>query len=84
MDPTLWRLRAERERERAVYVSSPNPSMSHRGLLSKTNLSLFIQVKALVGVQGVAMSTTAVTLFRSFVQKPIFSVSPSSFSLSQI
>ena len=41
------------------------------------------QVKALVGVQGVAMSTTAVTLFRSFVQKPIFSVSPSSFSLSQ-
>ena len=65
MDPTLWRLRAERERERVVYVSSPNPSMSHRGLLSKTNLSLFIQVKALVGVQGVAMSTTAVTLFRS-------------------
>ena len=44
----------------------------------------FIQVKALVGVQGVAMSTTAVTLFRSFVQKLIFSVSPSSFSLSQI
>ena len=29
------------------------------------------------------MSTAAVTPFRSFVQTPIFSVSPSSFSLSQ-
>ena len=32
--------------------------------------------------QGVAMSTSAVMPFRSFVQMPIFSVSPSSFSLS--
>ena len=32
-------------------------------------------------VQGVAMSTSAVTPFRSFVQTPIFSVPPSSFSL---
>ena len=29
------------------------------------------------------MSTSAITPFRSFVQTPIFSVSPSSFSLSQ-
>ena len=35
-------------------------------------------------VQGVAMSTSAATPFRSFVQTPIFSVSPSSFSLQQI
>ena len=35
-------------------------------------------------VQGVAMSTAAVTPFRSFVQTPIFSVSPSSFSLQRI
>ena len=33
-------------------------------------------------VQGVAMSTSAVSPFRSFVQTPIFSVSPSSFSSS--
>ena len=33
-------------------------------------------------VQGVAMSTAAVTPFRSFVQTPIFSVSPSSSSSS--
>ena len=31
--------------------------------------------------EGVAMSTSAATPFRSFVQTPIFSVSPSSFSL---
>ena len=35
-------------------------------------------------VQGVAMSTAAVTPFRSFVQTPVFSVSPSSFSLQRI
>ena len=32
-------------------------------------------------VQGVAVSTSAVTPFRSFVQTPTFSVSPSSFGL---
>ena len=35
-------------------------------------------------VKGVAMSTSAVTPFRSFVQTPIFSVSPSSFRLQRI
>ena len=35
-------------------------------------------------VRGVAMSTSAVTPLRSLVQTPIFSVSPSSFSLSPI
>ena len=35
-------------------------------------------------VQGVAMSTPAVMPFRFFVQTPIFSISPSSFSLSPI
>ena len=35
-------------------------------------------------VQGAAMSTAAVMPFRSFVQTPIFSVSPSSFSLQRI
>ena len=35
-------------------------------------------------VQGVAMSTAAVTPFRSFVQTPVFSVSPSSSSLQRI
>ena len=35
-------------------------------------------------VQGVAMSTPAVMPFRFFVQTPIFTVSPSSFSLSPI
>ena len=34
-------------------------------------------------VQGVAMSTSADTPFRSFVQTQIFSVSPSSFSLQE-
>ena len=34
--------------------------------------------------QGVAISTTAFMLPRFFVQTPIFSVSPSSFSLQQI
>ena len=35
-------------------------------------------------MQGVAMSTPAVMPFRFFVQTPIFTVSPSSFSLSPI
>ena len=35
-------------------------------------------------VQGVAMSTTAFMNFRNFAQTPLFSVSPSSFSLSPI
>ena len=44
-----------------------------------------VQVAGCSGIgQGVALSTSAVTPFRSFVQTPIFSVSPSSFSLQRI
>ena len=52
------------------HFPSPTPSVSPRGIFNKTHL--------------LSMSTAAVMPFRSFVQTPIFSVSPSSFSLQRI
>ena len=59
-----------------------NTLKSKTGLMVARAAALRTNINELV--QGVAMSTAAVTPFRSFVQTPIFSVSPSSFSLQRI